>query len=744
MNSFQAARTVQAASPLYVSQRKLAGSQRSMSLREVMKQNGSIESFSMMDSAAVEEAPVLLLPALSPMAKFNRALKRIEAARRIGVSKSNLLQTPNSSIISYLQIKKLISRPEVRHDVVFITSPTDTYSNSSSLHNSTGKRFQNLTALRANSFGMIIWNLIQVILLIYILIFIPFRLSFANIDNTSCRKDIVLEGVDLFLDTFYLLDLVVSACTQSVSDQGLPLLLLKDTVPHYVLSWVFVRDVAPAIPMSWIDYAQKDEDCSTSTTVSNAHITKLLRIMRIFRILRVFKLFNVKFISDALRNVDPNMKTLASLFAALLVTVHLLASIWFFVKKDSSSISDWYIEQGLDSGANRSLRVYLSCVYYIVATLATVGYGDISADHADERILSIGIMLLGTVIFALIISTASMVVQNANMDDAAHGSKIAWVHEFCSKWQLNEDLKYEILDFFLLSKDIFLENANTQKVLRSMPPDYQYIVAPHVAKECLSRTLLFKGCSPQFISLLLEQLSLESYGVGEVLFQIGDVSDSVYIIKTGFCLLVNERKTVISELSDTDIFGEVSCFMSAPRTYTCVCSKFCELYVLRVPQLVKIFRMFPDFMIAFQMYCRRKILVDASAKLQLPSVFHDSSQVHLLSHPTFSQSPSLSSRQPIASPVQSSDLLPLKPLPKGKYRAPIVPDLPEIMHLRVTQSTRHAERVRLVAEIQVNCVSPYVHYVSMQLTIFCSLLDGPFQFRFFPLGRRIRQSNECL
>ena len=67
-------------------------------------------------------------------------------------------------------------------------------------------------------------------------------------------------------------------------------------------------------------------------------------------------------------------------------------------------------------------------------------------------------MLLGTVVFALIISTASMIAQNANMDDAAHGSKIALVHEFCSRWKLSEPLKYDILDFFLCSKDIFIEN----------------------------------------------------------------------------------------------------------------------------------------------------------------------------------------------------------------------------------------------------------------------------------------------
>ncbi len=672
---------------------------KSLSLRDVMEANGANrnELFSTTDS--VLEVELSSQEFASPMEKFSRALKRLRATQTFTSSDPQHFKT--GSAPSHIQIKKLISRPEVRQQVAFLAPITNTH-----CENAPGQAskvsFKSLNALRASSPGMIIWNMIQVVLLLYIIIYIPFRVSFANIDDSGCSKANVVQGIDLFVDTFYLIDLVVCAFTQSVNDQGLPLLLLKDTVPHYVWSWVFVKDLVPAIPMSWIEFNLYEiESCASSSSASNVGLAKLLRIMRIYRILRVFKVFNVKFINDALRHVDPNMKTLVSLFLSLLLLVHFLASIWFFVKKESSSIASWYIEQGLNSGANRPLRVYLTCVYYIAATLATVGFGDIVADHEDERILSIGIMLLGTVVFALIISTASMIVQNSNVEESAHGSKIAMVHEFCTNWKLNEKMKYEILDFFLSSKDVFLENANTRSVMNSLPPEYQCIVAPHVAKECLSKTVLFKDCSPEFISLLLEHLSLESYGAGETLFQTGDISDGFYIIKSGTCLIVNENDAVISELSDSDIMGEVSCFQSKLRTCTCVCSKFCEIYVLRVSQLAKIFKTFPDFPKAFSIYCRRKTLVDLSTKHQFSSALQKFySQRATLSPPSPSISHMLSSQQPTPT-VLSLHTRPLKPLPKGKYRAPFVPDLADkIVRIRTSESS-HTERIRLFAEIQV-------------------------------------------
>ncbi len=106
--------------------------------------------------------------------------------------------------------------------------------------------------------------------------------------------------------------------------------------------------------MSWIEFAAS-QDCDSQTVAqaigvgpdsqvrdsSNDNLIKLLRIMRIFRILRVFKLLNIEFVNRLMRQVDPNFKTLGSLFAALTMLVHLLACLWFYFKKDSQSIDAW-------------------------------------------------------------------------------------------------------------------------------------------------------------------------------------------------------------------------------------------------------------------------------------------------------------------------------------------------------------------------------------------------------------------
>jgi hypothetical protein len=320
-------------SPVYG--KRVDSAQRSLSLKDVLDES-ALSGFNTREGELEDDVPILAdLVESSPIAKFNRAIKRLQAARKFGVvhsGKSNV-----DSIVSYFRIKKLISRPDLRQDIALL-SPVNHMVDAAGLLR---RKLAPLAALQLSSPGMIIWSMIQVILFIYIIIYVPYRVSFADIDDNDCKKEPVFEGIDLFVDTFYLVDLVVSACSQSLNAQGVLITHLKDTVPHYVLSWTFVRDAAPAIPMSWIEYSQGTGDCNTVSTTSSAGLTKLLRIMRIFRILRVFKLFNVKFLNDLLRHMDPNMKTLAGLFASLMVLVHLLACVWFFVKKDSNNLSEW-------------------------------------------------------------------------------------------------------------------------------------------------------------------------------------------------------------------------------------------------------------------------------------------------------------------------------------------------------------------------------------------------------------------
>jgi len=268
--------------------------------------------------------------------------------------------------------------------------------------------------------------------------------------------------------------------------------------------------------------------------------------------------------------------------------------------------------------------------------------------------------------------------------------------------------------------------------MKALPPYHQCAVAPHVAKECLSKAIIFKGCSPEFLSLLLELLELECFSVGEVVFLSGEVPSSMFIMKSGSCCIVNDCNAVIAEYSDPgDVFGEVSCFRSSPRAFTCVCSRFSEMYVLHVSGLAQLFSLFPDFQESFSSYCRRRILIDASSRLQLsallPRMLHNE---HLAAVLLSTACHSFSAQPPPAtpSPVLNTDKRPPTPVQKGTYRPPISPKIPKPnSHDVISSQAIHpneAQRIRAFAQLQVmpivcRYISKYVvcAHVSLQMAL---------------------------
>ena len=89
------------------------------------------------------------------------------------------------------------------------------------------------------------------------------------------------------------------------------------------------------------------------------------------------------------------------------------------------------VQQGLDSLeyfkekhriGDGLMDSYLSSFYFIMATLCTVGYGDISAITPAEQSFAVVVMLLGATVFAIIVSNTSALV--AGMTSQVHAQPL--------------------------------------------------------------------------------------------------------------------------------------------------------------------------------------------------------------------------------------------------------------------------------------------------------------------------------
>lgn len=87
-----------------------------------------------------------------------------------------------------------------------------------------------------------------------------------------------------------------------------------------------------------------------------------------------------------------------------------------------------------------SFDLYITSVYYVVTTMSTVGYGDISGGTTLERIYCIMLMLIGVVAFNLISGALGALITNYDSSQAALQEKLLFLNNLRTKYPITNEL----------------------------------------------------------------------------------------------------------------------------------------------------------------------------------------------------------------------------------------------------------------------------------------------------------------
>ena len=149
-----------------------------------------------------------------------------------------------------------------------------------------------------------------------------------------------------------------------------------------------------------------------------ARLGKLYRFLKIFRLLRITRLFQQQKKFANLMQMKSSVERLLVMFTTFVMASHILSCLWLFfaqlVSDDETKMykDSWAEKYMNDEKTNSFSSMYCISLYWVITTLSTVGYGDISASSPIEQIFSIGMMVAGTVWFAYINGILFSLIQN--------------------------------------------------------------------------------------------------------------------------------------------------------------------------------------------------------------------------------------------------------------------------------------------------------------------------------------------
>ena len=269
--------------------------------------------------------------------------------------------------------------------------------------------------IMSNNGYKIMWDIFILALLLFISLVVPWRLAFSGDDNE--------EGVSSWLiffwiiDSFFLVDIVLTFFTSVTDEKDFKEITDKKRIALIYLKKWFIIDVLSILPVDVFLFANQnaDETARNSNVLFRfAKIGKVYKLIRMLRLAKILKILKSKrtvvnhFASEL--KISSGVERMIFFVMFFMLLFHIFACMFIFLREIESESGGWLEDSTFYSYSNTDQ--YITACYFIMTTISTVGYGDISASTRLERVFMIALMLIGVSSFTFISGALSSILSN--------------------------------------------------------------------------------------------------------------------------------------------------------------------------------------------------------------------------------------------------------------------------------------------------------------------------------------------
>jgi voltage-gated potassium channel len=358
-------------------------------------------------------------------------------------------------------------------------------------------------------------------------------------------------------------------------------LFAADTLPRwqaeksractYLKGW-FIIDLVAAVPfvvsLSLVFYFPQQIHLLSGLYLLIA--VKFLRIMAFAH--KVAKVFSV----------NPSIVRLSVMMVWVVAIAHYLACVWVSLGFREDSFSG-------------SFEVYLRACYFMTTTIATVGYGDITARTIEQTGFVIFVELVGVGIYGFVIGNIANVIANIDVAKTLYRAKQDRIDTFMRYRNIPADLQNKILEYYEYVWDS-RRGYDESAVFNDLPINLKTKLSLVLNRDLIEKVPIFKGASIDLVKDIILKLEPIIFMPGDLIVEKGEIGYEMYFISGGSVDVVSEDgKTIYATLTAGQFFGEIALLLSSPRTATIRAKDYCDLYRLDKGSFDKILKKHDNF-----------------------------------------------------------------------------------------------------------------------------------------------------
>ncbi|XP_022249689.1 potassium voltage-gated channel subfamily H member 7-like isoform X2 [Limulus polyphemus] len=438
------------------------------------------------------------------------------------------------------------------------------------------------------------WDWIILLLVIYTAIFTPYVAAFLlNEDRTKRNKkygDDPIVIIDLLVDVMFIIDILINFRTTYINSNEEVVSHPGRIAVHYLRGW-FIIDIVAAIPFDLLLFGSETDETTT--------LIGLLKTARLLRLVRVARKID--------RYSEYGAAVLLLLMATFALIAHWLACIWYAIGNAERPLLNPKIGW-LDHLANATHQFYnnskggpsikakyVTALYFTFSSLTSVGFGNVSPNTNMEKIFSILIMLIGSLMYASIFGNVSAIIQRLYSGTARYHTQLLRVKEFIRFHQIPNPLRQRLEEYFQHAWT-YTNGIDMNMVLKGFPECLQADICLHLNRQLLENTTPFKDASPGCLRALSMKFKTTHAPPGDTLVHRGDVLTALYFIARGTIEILKDD-IVMAILSKGDVFGENPCLYQTVGKSSCNVRAltYCDLHKVLREDILDVLELYPEF-----------------------------------------------------------------------------------------------------------------------------------------------------